>query len=403
MKKIIFAIVFMAAALTVALSGCGSTAINEEAVHPTTATAVIMLNGYNMPVVNNAGDFMDAPQDGDATFIVVPDSTPSVTTLTWSSVAKNPTYAASEHRKWAAELSDELSAVRPDSEGCDLFSALLLAGNQLQCANTEVHKLVILCNGLNTSPVLNFANNPIFWTDDADIDQMISQLQELDYIQPDLLQHVDITWAYLASTDGVHQKNFEEVQKTRLYTFWSAYMQACGATNVNFRKDQLTGSAAEGVPPIEAVAVKPVTVNLPDVPAASPTEEGPALTLDTSTLAFVPDSDAFLDEQQANQTLNNAASQLLSNGGAYIIAGSVAATENGSSESSMRLSVARAQTVREELISRGVPEDSITAVIGLSTCTTPLRSTNEADNRAVYIVDASTDLAKTLVTIGSSS
>lgn len=403
MKKIIFAIVFMAAALTVALSGCGSTAINEEAVHPTTATAVIMLNGYNMPVVNNAGDFMDAPQDGDATFIVVPDSTPSVTTLTWSSVAKNPTYAASEHRKWAAELSDELSAVRPDSEGCDLFSALLLAGNQLQCANTEVHKLVILCNGLNTSPVLNFANNPIFWTDDADIDQMISQLQELDYIQPDLLQHVDITWAYLASTDGVHQKNFEEVQKTRLYTFWSAYMQACGATNVNFRKDQLTGSAAEGVPPIEAVAVKPVTVNLPDVPAASPTEEGPALTLDTSTLAFVPDSDAFLDKQQANQTLDNAASQLLSNGGAYIIAGSVAATENGSSESSMRLSIARAQVVRDELISRGLSEDSITAVIGLSTCTTPLRSTNEADNRAVYIVDASTDLAKTLVTIGSSS
>lgn len=399
MKKIIFAIAFMAA-LTVALSGCGSTAVNEEAVHPTTATAVIMLNGYNMPEVNNAGDFVDAPQDGDQTFIVVPDSTPSVTTFTWDSTANNATYASSEGRHWKAELSDELSAVRPDSEGCDLFSALLLAGNQLQCSNTEVHKLVILCNGLNTSPVLNFANNPTFWTD-ADIDQMISQLQELDYIQPDLLQHVDITWAYLASTDGVHQKNFEEVQKTRLYTFWSAYLQACGATNVNFRKDQLTGSAAEGVPPIEAVAVKPVTVNLPDA-TASPAE-APALTLDTSTLAFVPDSDAFLDEQQANQTLDNAASQLFSNGGAYIIAGSVAATENGSSESSMRLSIARAQVVRDELFSRGLSEDSITAVIGLSTCTTPLRSTNEADNRAVYIVDASTDLAKTLLNIGSSS
>lgn len=399
MKKLAFVCTFVAF-LTVALSGCGSTAV-DKAVHPTTATAVIMLNGYNMPVVNNAGDFVDAPQDGDATFIVVPDSTPSVTTLTWSSVAKNPTYAVSELRKWKAELSDELSAVRPDSEGCDLFSALLLAGNQLQSSNTEVQKLVILCNGLNTSPVLNFANNPIFWTDDADIDQMISQLQELDYIQPDLFQNVAITWAYMTSSDGVHQKNFEEVQKTRLYTFWNAYMQACGATNVNFRKDQLTGSAAEGVPPIEAVAVKPVTVNLPDA-TASPAE-APALTLDTSTLAFVPDSDAFLDKQQANQTLDNAASQLLSNGGAYIIAGSVAATENGSSESSMRLSIARAQTVSEQLISRGVPEDSITAVIGLSTCTTPLRSTNEADNRAVYIVDASTDLAKTLVTIGSSS
>lgn len=398
MKKIIFAIALMAA-LVVSLCGCGSTAV-DEAVHPTTATAVIMLNGYNMPVVPDPEDFVDAPQDGDATFIVVPDSTPSVTTFTWDSTANNATYASSEGRHWKAELSDELSAVRPDSEGCDLFSALLLAGNQLQCSNTEVHKLVILCNGLNTSPVLNFANNPTFWTD-ADIDQMISQLQELDYIQPDLLQHVDITWAYLASTDGVHQKNFEEVQKTRLYTFWSAYLQACGATNVNFRKDQLTGSAAEGAPPIEAVAVKPVTVNLPDA-TASPAE-APALTLDTSTLAFVPDSDAFLDEQQANQTLDNAASQLFSNGGAYIIAGSVAATENGSSESSMRLSIARAQVVRDELFSRGLSEDSIKECIGLSTSPSPLRSINEADNRAVYIVDASTDLAKTLLTIGSSS
>lgn len=401
MKKIIFAIAFMAA-LTVALSGCGSTAVNEEAVHPTTATAVIMLNGYNMPVVPDPEDFVDAPQDGDETFIVVPDRTPSVTTFTWDSTANNATYAASEGRQWKAELSDELSAVRPDSEGCDLFSALLLAGNQLQCSNTEVHKLVILCNGLNTSPVLNFANNPIFWTD-ADIDQMISQLQELDYIQPDILKNVEVTWVYLTSTDGVHQASFEEVQKTRLHTFWNAYLQACGATNVDFRKDQLTGSAAEGVPPIEAVAVKPVTVNLPDVPAASPAEEGPALTLDTSTLAFVPDSDAFLDEQQANQTLDNAASQLFSNGGAYIIAGSVAATENGSSESSMRLSIARAQTVREELIARGIPQDAVPNTVGLSTYDTPLRSVQEDDNRVVFIVDASTALAKTLLTIGSSS
>ena len=397
MKKLAFVCTFVAF-LTVAISGCGSTAVNE-AVHPTTATAVIMLNGYNMPVVNNAGDFVDAPQDGDATFIVVPDSTPSVTTLTWSSVAKNPTYAASECRKWKAELSDELSAVRPDSEGCDLISSILLAGNQLQSSNTQAHKLVILCSGVNTS-TLDFAN-PAFWT--ADIDQMISQLQELDYIQPDLLQNVEVTWVYMTSTDGVHQASFTPAMQTRLYAFWDAYMQACGASTVDFRKDQLTtGSAPNNVPPIEAVAVDAITVNLPDVPAASPAEEGPTLTLDTSTLAFVPDSDAFLDEQQANQTLDNAASQLFSNGGAYIIAGSVAATENGSSESSMRLSIARAQVVREELILRGLSEDSI-KVIGLSTCTTPLRSTNEADNRAVYIVDASTDLAKTLLTIGSSS
>lgn len=397
MKKIIFAIAFMAA-LTVSLCGCGSTAV-DEAVHPTTATAVIILNGYNIPVVNNAADFVDAPQNGDQTFIVVPDSTPSVTTFTWDSVAKNSNYAASESKKWKKTLSDELNAVRPDDEGCDLLSAIILAGNQLQSSNTEVRKLVILCNGVNTSTTLNFSTNPAFWSVE-DVGQIIAQLQELAYIQPDLLKNVDVTWFYLTATDGVHQASFEEAQKTRLYAFWNAYLQACGAKSVDFRKNQLTGSAAEGVPPIEAVAVDAVTVSLPDAPA-SPVE-APTLTLDTATLAFEPDSAAFLDEQQANRTLNSATSQLLSNGGSYIIAGSVAATENGSDESSMRLSIARAQAVRQELIARGVPEDAIDC-IGLSTYSTPLRSDIEADNRAVYIVDASTDLGKTLLTIGSSS
>lgn len=397
MKKLAFVCTFVAF-ITVALCGCGSTGV-DEAVHPTTGTAVIVLNGYNMPVVNNSADFVDDPQNGDQTFIVVPDSTPSVTTFTWDSTAKNSTYAVSESKKWKKTLSDELNAVRPDDEGCDLLSAIILAGNQLQSSNTEVHKLVILCNGLNTSPVLNFANNPIFWTD-ADIDQMISQLQALDYIQPDLLQNVAITWAYMTSTDGVHQASFTPAMQTRLYAFWNAYLQASGAKTVNFRKDQLTGSAADGVPTIEAVAVEAITVSLPDVPA-SPVE-APTLTLDTATLAFEPDSAAFLDAQQASKALNSAASQLLSNGGSYIIAGSVAATENGSDQSSMRLSIARAQAVREELIARGVPEDAIDC-IGLSTYSTPLRSDIEADNRAVYIVDASTDLGKTLLTIGSSS
>lgn len=395
MKKIIFAIALMAA-LVVSLCGCGSTAV-DEAVHPTTATAVIMLNGYNTPVINNGSDFVDAPQNGDATFIIVPDSTPSVTTFTWDSTAKNATYAASESRKWKKTLSEGLKTVRPDNEGCDLLSAILLAGNQLQSSNTQAHKLVLLCNGVNTS-TLDFANQA-FWT--ADIDQMISQLQELDYIQPDLLQNVDVTWVYMTATDGVHQVSFTPAMQTRLYAFWDAYMQACGASTVDFRKDTLTGSAADGVPPIEAVAVEAITVSLPDVPA-SPVE-APALTLDTTTLAFEPDSAAFLDEQQANRTLNSAASQLLSNGGSYIIAGSVAATENGSDQSSMRLSIARAQAVREELIARGIPQDAVTNTVGLSTYDTPLRSVQEDDNRAVFIVDASTALAKTLLTIGSSS
>ena len=55
---------------------------------------------------------------------------------------------------------------------------------------------------------------------------MISQLQTLEYIQPDLLQNVDVTWVYMTATDGVHQASFTPAMQTRLYAFWDAYMQA---------------------------------------------------------------------------------------------------------------------------------------------------------------------------------
>ena len=274
--------------------------------------------------------------------------------------------------------------MRPDSEGCDLFSSILLAGNQLQASNTQAHKLVILCNGVSTA-TLNFAN-PAFWT--ADIDKMISQLQTLEYIQPDLLQNVDVTWVYMTATDGVHQASFTPAMQTRLYAFWDAYMQACGANTVDFRKDTLTGSAPDNVPPIEAVAVDAITVSLPDA-AATPTE-APALTLDTATLAFAPDSADFLDVQQASRTLDNAASQLRANGGSYVIAGSVAATENSTAEGSLQLSLARAQAVKNELIARGVPQDAVTNVIGLSTYETPLRSSLEEDNLSLIHISEPT-------------
>lgn len=393
MKKLVFFAFALVASLVVSLCGCSGTAANEDA-HLTTATAVLVLNGYNMPVLQNAEAFVETPQDGDKTFIVVPDSTPSVTTLTWASKAENKTYAAAEEKKWKKTLYDELNAVRPDSADSDLFSALLIAGDQLQASDTQEHRLVILCNGINTT-TLNFAE-PSFWS--ADTDEMISRLTTLQYVQPELFKDVTVTWIYMTSTDGVHQQALTPAMQTHLYAFWNAYLQACGAENVEFKKDYLTGASASGVPEIQTVPVEAVNVSL-DAPA---TEEAASLTLDTTELAFQPDSAAFLNEEQANKTLDAAAAQLRETDRHFLVAGSVAATENSNAEISMRLSVDRAQAVKTALVERGVPEEAITDCIGLSTFQTPLRCAMEEDNRAVYIVDASTDLAQTLLNIGKS-
>lgn len=392
MKKLVFAVCTLVAFLVVSLCGCSSTAA-DEAVHPTTGTAVILLNGYNMPVVEDGASFVDTPQNGDETFIVVPDSTPSVTTLTWSSQAKNQTYAAAEAKKWKSTLADELNNTRPDAENVDLLSAILMAGNQLQASDTQEHRLVILCNGINTT-TLNFAE-PSFWS--ADTDEMISRLTTLQYVQPELFKDVTVSWLYMTSTDGVHQQALTPAMQTHLYAFWNAYLQACGAENVEFKKDYLTGASASGVPEIQTVPVEAVNVSL-DAPA---TEEAASLTLDTTELAFQPDSAAFLNEEQANKTLDAAAAQLRETGGHFVVAGSVAATENSNAEISMRLSVDRAQAVKTALVERGVPEEAIDC-IGLSTFQTPLRCAMEDENRAVYIVYADTDLAQTLLNIGKS-
>ena len=70
-------------------------------------------------------------------------------------------------------------------------------------------------------------------------------------------------------------------------------------------------------------------------------------------------------------------------------------------ESSMQLSISRAQVVQSALLERGVPQTAIATVLGLSTYPSPLRSYNEEQNRAVYIVDTSKALAQTLLSIGT--
>ncbi len=394
-------------AITISLCGCSTnrTAASQDE-HLTTTTAFIVLNGSNVPALNSSAiaSFVDTPQDGDRSILIVPDGNPSITTFSFDSTAKNVTYAVAESKKWYKEICSSIVEARPDDADTDLLSAILLAANELKASDTQARHLMLLCNGLNTAPMLNFAETS-FWSDASSIDEIISQLLKLNYLSADLLEDVDVTWAYLTSTSGV-QDSLSPSMQTRLSSFWSAYFEACGAKSVVFKKDMLTGPAADDVPPIQVVNVEPDAVVLPDASADAAKAEEPTLTLDTQTLAFNADSADFANPSAARQTLDEAAAQLCAasaHGNQFLIAGSVAAVGSNDPDTSLQLSISRAQVVQSALLARGVPQEAISTVLGLSTFPSPLRSYDEEQNRAVYIVDTSTALAQTLLGIGTIS
>lgn len=403
-KKWVATILLLGITLSLSLCGCSTnrTAASQDE-HLTTTTAFIVLNGANVPALNSSAiaSFVDTPQDGDRSILIVPDGNPSITTFSFDSTAKNATYAAAEGKKWYKEICSSIVEARPDDADTDLLTAILLAANELKGSDTQARHLVLLCNGINTT-TLNFTEEA-FWSDASDIDEIISQLLKLNYLSADLLEDVDVTWAYLTSTSGL-QKSLSPSMQTRLSSFWSAYFEACGAKSVAFEKDTLSGPPATDVPPIQVVNVEPDSVVLPDF--SEDKAEKPTLTLDTQTLAFNADSADFANPSAAWQTLDEAAAQLCAastNGSQFLIAGSVAAVGSNDSDTSMQLSISRAQVVRSALLERGVPQTAIATVLGLSTYPSPLRSYNEEQNRAVYIVDTSTALAQTLLSIGTIS
>lgn len=139
-------------AITISLCGCSTnrTAASQDE-HLTTTTAFIVLNGANVPALNSSAiaSFVDTPQDGDRSILIVPDGNPSITTFSFDSTAKNVTYATAESKKWYKEICTSIIDARPDDADTDLLSAILLAANELKASDTQARHLMLLCNGLN--------------------------------------------------------------------------------------------------------------------------------------------------------------------------------------------------------------------------------------------------------------
>lgn len=403
MKNLKLMLPALAAAAMITLSGCGDLAqlghgmtlsetMSEVQAHH---TSVIVQNGSNSGTIDGSVLSL-SPSAGDSVSLVCPDGSATVVfERTYSSSANNGVYQERERGQWHDELAASIAGTTPDAPQTDILSALNLSARTLNTSADGTKTLAIMNNGLNTV-------SPLFMQDDAfwyyDVDSLVDQLNDKGYCCD--LSGIDVHWWYLSDTAGL-QNALSPQQRQHLEDFWSAFLTRCNAASVTFHSDILSTEAPTSAPEIAEV---PVIEEVLDFSAAE-SETPAAVALDQTSLAFKPNSCDFADSAAAQAALSQAAAQLMASADTYTVAGSVALVEGADPDTALLLSQQRAATVRDALVTLGVPADRLPNVIGLGTAQTSLRSTDDqALNRSVYLVPGGNEaLTAELLAVGTAA
>lgn len=264
----------------------------------------------------------------------------------------------------------------------DTLQALRLAGQALSTADGQC-EVLMLDTGLSTRG-LDFTNGLL----DAEPEAVVSSLREDDAL-PDL-EGVSVTWSYLGQVADP-QEPLTPAQQKNLEDIWRQVLLAAGAAEVTFTSDFATGTANTGLPAVSLVETNTWTLSLPQ--------------LDQAQVAFVGDTDRFLDEEAASQAILEVASFLEEHPALEVYV--VGTTASGDEAVCLDLSQRRALAVCQVLSDYGVTESRLTP-LGLGFSDPWHVEDRDADgalvedlarqNRKVLILDRNSSEADLLVT-----
>ena len=381
MKK---SIALLLAPLCCAALFCGC---NQETVQPTDL-AIVALNGQNMPAIHGDEEALlpviqetVAAEVGSTAAVIIADGQPYLAgLLTFDEKdSKNDTFWAKEQEARAESVAAQIGASMASSPETDPIGAIKLAGRQLQAGTADRKRLVVAHSGISTAGALAMQN-----LDLTAVEQILPQLEEQNYLAD--LNGVEVEWYFLGDTSG-EQAPLSPAQTESLRSFWQEYLKQSGAASVTFHSDLPLYEANSMAPMVSTVAVKaePIT--------------GP-VALASESLGFEPDSVVISNPEAAAAQLSGLADTLSANPSAhYIIAGSTAAVEGSTLESSKQFGLERAQAVKELLCSLGADSNQLTAV-GIGIADTSVRGAEDAANRVVLVVPTADPLAEELLAVG---
>lgn len=360
----------LAGALTAAvLTGCGM--FSSQTEQPTaTDTVLLMTQGDGMPALNKDEDveeFLSCVNTtlGGSASLVITDGNPQVIgPVRFDEEKANSVQQEKTDKKKSAEVAEMLKSAAASTPETDLISALSLAARLAASGTAEDKQIVIRHSGVNTADSLPMQELDLV---SSDITDLIDQL-DAEALIPDL-QGMKIHFFSLGDVAG-SQQALSKKQVKWLQSFWQSFFERSGA-EVTFHADIVSGNALTN-----GHSVTPVT----------PAEGVNFVKFSSKKVEFKPDSDDFLDEETARSAIAEVAAQMKEGSAHYIIAGSTAKVDNPTQDGPARLSLLRAQAVRQVLVDAGVDAERLTCV-GLGNEVTSVRDMQEeANNRAVYLV-----------------
>lgn len=358
MKKKILSILLMTSMGLGTLTGC------SKSENPEIALAVVVgKHGNSMEIPMNALSVKEAIYDscytyGSVAFVSV-DGNPKV--YYQANIPEPEVGGLAESKKesianeYTEQLLREIQQACPEVAEVDTLKAIRQAAFTLQGSSENADKvMVVMDSGLSTVGYLDFTKGLL----NTDVDCIVEALKEAKAI-PDL-QEVSVIWMFNGQTASPQQE-LSERQKDKLCEIWRAVLVAGGAKDVEFAPDIASELSGDIFPAVSLVDVesRSIEVNTKEsVPIELVVEEPiETVVLDNTSVQFVGDKAIFVDKELAMSHIEELAKQLLSypNNKVYVIG----TTASGNRTYCNQLSIDRAQTVTDALISLGVSESQL--------------------------------------------
>ncbi len=379
-------------------TGCGqaaSAAPIRTAEEPTTTVCFVIQNSSNGPQLGAAEAASLAQyaafDAGDSAAIVVADADPDLYgPILYSDTAKNTVQRQKALAGYGSDLQNALIATRPDEDEIDLLGALSLSARTLNASTSAEKRLVLAGPALNTCEPLAMQDLEGFF--DSDAADIVAQLADQKRLPA--LEGVEVVWFYSGDFGGT-QDELSPAQVDFLQDFWEKLLTASGVVSVEFRTEVSTGEADT-----EGTQVSPVEARTDVINVAESLAQGQTVMLDEETLAFLPDSCAFRDEEAAHRQLQEIAAviQKLPDR-TFVLAGSTADVA-GSLENTRTFALERARAVQDVLLEEGVCPEQLVCV-GLGKADWSRRQTDAAGNRAVWLIpDTQEELVREVLSVG---
>lgn len=239
-------------------------------------------------------------------------------------------------------------SARPVTKGADLFSALVVAAKAAHSAGTPIPRIVAIDNGLSDTGPLDFTVPGMTGADPADV---AASLLKKHVLSPDTFKGLTVEFVGLGTAVAPPQPPLAKAEVATVSSIYSAVVRSGGGTPV-VTPITLKGAPAKAALPVDAVR-----------PGGSKLTLGSTAALgDGSSIAFNPGTATFRDPGAARKLLEPVAGWLRpgSQHRATVV-GTTSSEGSASKASDLQLSRARADAVKNLLVSLGADAGRIQA------------------------------------------